>query len=202
MGIATWSLEYRRTGEAGGGWPGTFEDVAAGTRFLLDRAESFGIDPERVVLLGHSAGGHLATWLGSRNRVPEGSGIEGAAPRVRGVVSLAGLLDLHAAWSLHLSDDAVVEVLGGTPAEVPEWYQAASPLALLPASVPHLIVHGTADEVVPISMSERYHREAVRVGQDSTLMQLDGADHFDLIDPDSAVWPEIAAGIRGMLGLA
>jgi acetyl esterase/lipase len=202
MGIATWSLEYRRTGEPGGGWPGTFEDVAAGTRFLLDRAESLGIDPERVVLLGHSAGGHLASWLGGRNRVPTGSGIEGAAPRVRGVVSLAGLLDLHAAWSLHLSDDAVVELLGGTPAEVPERYQAASPLALIPASVPHLIVHGAADEIVPMAISERYHRAAVGAGQESKLMRLDGADHFDLIDPDSAFWPEIATAIRRMLGLA
>jgi acetyl esterase/lipase len=199
MGIATWSLEYRRTGEAGGGWPGTFEDVAAGTRFLLDRAESFGIDPERVLLLGHSAGGHLASWLGSRNRVLAASGIEGASPRVRGVVSLAGLLDLHAAWSLHLSDDAVVELLGGTPDQVPERYQAGSPLALMPASVPHLIVHGTADEIVPMAISERYYREAVGAGQDSKLMRLDGADHFDPIDPDSAFWPEIATAIRRML---
>ena len=61
MGIATWNLEYRRTGDAGGGWPGTFDDLATGTRFLLDRVDSFGIDPERVALLGHSAGGHLVT---------------------------------------------------------------------------------------------------------------------------------------------
>jgi acetyl esterase/lipase len=202
MGIASWNLEYRRTGDAGGGWPGTFEDVAAGTQFLLHRAESFGVNAGRVVLLGHSAGGHLASWLGSRDRVPGDSDIAGAAPRVRGVVSLAGVLDLDAAWSLHLSDQAVVELLGGAPDEVPERYRAASPLALVPAIVQHLIVHGTSDEVVPYTVSERYQRAALAAGQSSTLLRLEEADHFDLIDPESAVWPEIASAIRRMLGLA
>jgi dipeptidyl aminopeptidase/acylaminoacyl peptidase len=116
-------------------------------------------------------------------------------------VSLAGVLDLNAAWSLHLSDDAVVELLGGTPGEVPERYRAASPLALVPAIVQHLIVHGTSDEVVPYTISERYQRAALAAGQGSTLLRLEGADHFDLIDPESAVWPEIASAIRRMLGL-
>lgn len=202
MGIATCNLEYRRTGDTGGGWPGTFEDVAAGTRFLLDRAESFHIDPERVVLLGHSAGGHLASWLGSRDRVPAGSGIEGRTPPVRGMVSLAGVLDLDAAWALHLSDDAVVELLGGTPDGVPDRYRAASPLALVPAPVPPLVVHGTADDIVPLEISERYHRAAVSAGQESALMLLEGADHFDVIDPESRAWSEIAEAIRRILDLS
>lgn len=199
MGIATWNLEYRRTGDAGGGWPGTFDDLATGTRFLLDRVDSFGIDPERVALLGHSAGGHLASWLGSRDRTPGGSEIAGAAPPVRGVVSLAGVLDLHAAWALHLSDDAMVELLGGTPEEVPERYAAASPVELVAAGIPHLVAHGTSDGIVPRAISERYHQAAVLAGQDSTPLFLPGADHFDLIDPESRWWPEIAAAIAGML---
>lgn len=201
MGIATWNLEYRRTGDTGGGWTGTFEDVAAGTRFLFDAADSLSIDLGLVVLLGHSAGGHLASWLGSRDRVPAGSGIEGVAPPVRGVVSLAGVLDLDAAWSLHLSDDAVVELLGGSPDEVPARYRAASPVRLVPAGISHLVVHGTADDVVPLEISERYHQAAAEAGQPTSLLRLDGAGHFDLIDPAARWWPAIATAIAGMLDL-
>src|ERR1044071_5234016 len=89
-GLATWNLEYRRIGNTGGGWPGTFEDVAAGCDYLLSIAAESNLDLNRVIAIGHSAGGHLAMWLASRKKP------------LAGVISLAGVVDLRRAWHLHL----------------------------------------------------------------------------------------------------
>src|SRR6476469_9369451 len=116
-GVATWSLEYRRVGNRGGGWPGTFDDIAAGFDHLAALRGRFPLDLARIVAMGHSAGGHLALWLGAQK--PRG---------LRGVVSLAGLSDLRRAWELRLSNGAVSELLGGPPEKVPDRYHAASPM--------------------------------------------------------------------------
>src|SRR5581483_2456373 len=128
-GIATWNVEYRRVGNEGGGWPGTFDDITAALRFLSQIAGKYNLDTRRVVAVGHSAGGQLAECLAGHH-LP-----------IHAVVSLAGVLDLQRAWELHLSRDAVVEFLGGTPNEVGEHYREASPLEL-PISVPQRLVHG------------------------------------------------------------
>jgi acetyl esterase/lipase len=117
-GIATANMEYRRVGNAGGGWPGTFADVRAGYQFLLQNAQKYGFDARRVLVVGHSAGGLLGLCLAARE-----SG-------VKAVVSLAGVVDLQRAYALHLSHDAVVEFLGGTPAEVGDHYREADPMRL------------------------------------------------------------------------
>ena len=194
-GYATWNVEYRRVGDPGGGWPGTFHDVAAGCRYLVGHAGELGIDPERVIVLGHSAGGHVASWLASMNNVPAESLIRAEPLRLRGVVPLAGVLDLRRCHELNLSNGAVVDFLGGTPADVPERYAAASPIELVPATAPHLLVHGAMDENVPIEQSEGYHAAAIATGGKSALMTLPRADHFDIVDPESSVWPAIADAI-------
>lgn len=199
-GIATWNIEYRRAGDPGGGWPGTFHDVIAASRYLFDHAAELGIDPKRVITLGHSAGGHLASWLASLLNVPKESDIAAEALPLRGVVPLAGVLDLERCWELGLSDDAVGGFLGGTPEEVPERYAATSPVALVPSHAPHLLLHGTWDENVPIELSERYQQAATAAGGRSALLALPRADHFDVVDPESPAWPAIEDAIVRLIG--
>ncbi len=195
-GIATWSIEYRRIGDPGGGWSGTFRDVALAARFVSDQVAHYDIDPDRIFAIGHSAGGHLASWLAGAGNVPEDSPIRVDQLPLRAVVSLAGVLDLECAWNLGLSNGVVRDLLAGTPAEVPERYAAASPLNLTPNGVPHLLVHGEDDAVVPIGISERYHEVATAEGDDVTLLAFPGVGHFEVIDPEEAVWPDLLAAIR------
>ncbi len=165
-GFATWSLEYRRTGQPGGGWPGTLEDVAAGAAWR----SRLPVDAARCVAVGFSAGGHLALSLAARD------------PLLAGAVSLAGAVDLELAWQLRLSEGVVGDFLGGEPSAFPE----ACP-ANLPISVPQRLIHGDRDESVPLEISRSYVRRKAQ--EDVRLMELAGLSHMDLIDPSSAAWP-------------
>src|SRR5207248_5847251 len=129
-GVATWNLEYRRVGNPGGGWPGTFEDVTSGFGFLRQVAKQRNLDDNRFLVMGHSAGGELALCLGAHQ------------PSVRGAVALAGVVDLRRAFDLHLSNDAVVEFLGGTPEKVPEHYHEASPTEVAMPTLKQKLIHG------------------------------------------------------------
>ena len=191
QGLAVWNVEYRRVGAPGGGWLGTFDDVLAALDHLPRLAEQFPIDLQRVVLCGHSAGGHLALWAAAqvaRGRV--------AVPGLRGVVALAPVSDLHQAWQQHLSQDAVVELLGGSPAQVAERYDAASPASLLPLGIPQVLIHGTADDAVPFAMSEQYVARATAAGDRAVLVSLEGVGHFEVIDPWSSAWPLVVSALR------
>lgn len=178
VGYATWNLEYRRVGEAGGGWPGTMEDVLTAAQFLPKLATKYNLNLDHVVAAGHSAGGQLALWLA-------------AQMSLRGVTSLAGVCDLRRAWELKLSDNIVEQLMGGTPQQVPKHYAAASPIELLPIKTPQRLLHGSADTVVPFEMSERFARKS----KNAQLIKLDGADHFDLIDPRTKAWPIVQKSI-------
>ena len=191
-GIATCNLEYRRVGNAGGGWPGTFDDVRSGLRFIASIAAEHALDLTRLVLCGHSAGGHLALWLGGREA---GS----AGVKLRGVAALAPVSDLQRAWELHLSSDAVVELLGGTPREVGEHYRDASPIDLR-IDLPQRLIHGAADEVVPIEMSRKYATQKAAAHEDVRLIEPPDCDHFDLIDPASKAWPRVEESVLALLG--
>ena len=199
-GVATWSLEYRRIGNEGGGWPGTFRDVAAGTDALRLMAESWDLDLDRVVTIGHSAGGHLALWLAGRQQIVTADLPFAAGPLpLRGAVSLAGVVDLQRAWELGLSDNVTEELLGGPPDRHPDRYRMASPAELLPLGVRQVLVHGTDDENVPFEISQRYHTRAVTAGDDARLVTLPGADHFVVIDPRSREWPQLVAAMLPLL---
>jgi acetyl esterase/lipase len=185
-GIATWSLEYRRLGHPGGGWPGTFDDVRAGFDHLAALRGRFPLDLERIVALGHSAGGQLALWLAAQRR-----------GNLRGAVSLAGVADLRRAWELRLSNGIVEEFLGGPPEKVPERYRAASPIEMLPLGVSQRILHGMRDEVVPFEISRRYAEAAKG---EARLIPLERAGHFELIDPRAAEWSTVRDAVVELLG--
>ncbi|HEX2045653.1 MAG TPA: alpha/beta fold hydrolase [Gaiellaceae bacterium] len=179
-GWAAWNLEYRRLGIlAGGGWPETFEDVAAG----IDHLERLpALDLDRVVAVGHSAGGQLALWAAARER---------AAVGVTHAVSQAGVVDVREASRLRLSRGAAARLLGGSPGRRPERYAAASPIERLPLGVPQLLVHGEEDAIVPVSMSLRYHDAALAAGDAVELVVLPGTGHYEHLDPGSDAWAAV-----------
>jgi acetyl esterase/lipase len=190
-GIAAWNIEFRRVGQEGGGWPGTFEDVAAAIDHLAGVEQ---VDTARIATCGHSAGGHLALWLAARHRLASGVG---ASPRVRplAAVSQAGVCDLERAWRDDLGDGAV-EALLGPLAESSERLAAASPAALTPLGVPQLLLHGSEDDVVLLSQSRDYcARDRL-----AELLELEGADHFDVIDADHEAWTAAREWLSVRLG--
>jgi acetyl esterase/lipase len=145
MGIATWNLEYRRLGNAGGGWPGTFEDVAHGTDHLRKIAAEYHLDLSRVVAMGHSAGGHLAMWLAARPKLPRSSELYSKGPLpLKGVVDLDGPGDLRATLSMQervCGARVITQLLGGTPEERPQRYREASPIEMLPTGSKAGVLH-------------------------------------------------------------
>lgn len=193
-GFAVWNVEYRRVGQEGGGWPGTFLDVAAAVDHL---ASVDAVDPGRVLTCGHSAGGHLALWLAGRHRLPAEA--PGANPRVRarGVVALAAVTDLAGGWSSEFARDRIEALLGGTPGEVPERYSVADPAGLLPLGLPQLLVHGEDDDVVPAAQSRGY---VLAAGSAAELVEVEDADHFDVIEPKHVAWRAVVERLPLLLG--
>jgi acetyl esterase/lipase len=191
-GAATWNIEYRRIGS--GGFPATFHDVARAVDHLRELSPMHDLDMARVVALGHSAGGHLALWAAARDRIPQDNVIlprDSAPLALRAAISLAGVVDLHAAWKYYLSDRVVEEFLGGPPSDFPERHAVGSPMELIPLRVPQVLVHGTEDENVPFDISRAYHAAAIARGDDANLIPLDGAGHFECVDPRSREWSRV-----------
>ncbi len=184
-GIATCNIEYRRVGNPGGGWPGTFEDIRNAYAYIRQRAGELGFDASRMAVMGHSAGGHLAICLA------------GHEPTVTRAISLAGVLDLQRAYDLHLSNDAVVEFLGGTPRQVPDHYREAGPLNLKVAAR-QLIVTGDADEIVPPDFS-RHYVSRKKAAEAVELLEVPKAGHFDMIDPRTEAFKPILAKTSALL---
>lgn len=195
-GFATWNLEYRRVGEPGGGWPGTFEDVRAGVAVGLALHRDHPIDRDRTVLIGHSAGGHLALWAVA-DLPPNAGARDGLS-----VLALAPVADLGEAWARRLSDNAVEGLLGGGPEDVPLRYAEACPSRRLPPSVHVCVVHGTADAAVPFDLGEAFVKRAQAAGGDVTLVALEGVGHFEPVDPESMAFATVRRVTRDLVGLA
>ena len=186
-----WNLEYRRLGvRSGGGWPATFEDVAAGIDHLGALDEP--VDLARVVGIGHSAGGHLALWAAGRRGLPAGAPGADPAVRLAAAVAQAGLVDLREAARLGLSGSAAEKLLGGSPVEHPERYDLTSPIERLPLGLPQLLVHGDADEVVPIALARGYAERAAFVGDLCQLIEVAACGHDEHLDPRSRAWAAVA----------
>lgn len=199
-GYATWNIEYRRVGHEGGGWPGTLTDVGAAADYLRELAQEYPLDLQKVVGIGHSAGGHLALWLAARHHLPKESALAVTEPvALSGVISLGGVTDLDLMWEVRQVDSPVVNFLGGTPAEADERYAEASPARLLPLQVPQVLVHGTEDVHVPLVLSTAYHAKAKEAGDDVKLIELPGVEHFKVIDPSSEAWLPIAQAMEELM---
>lgn len=194
-GYAVWNIEYRRVG-ADGGWPATLDDVAAATDRLARIADDQPVDLDRVVAVGHSAGGQLAAWAAARPGLPTGA--PGADPviAIDGVVSQAGLLDLRDAAAHRLGGGSTQRFLGGSPDEVSDRYDLSSPVERLPLGVPLVAVHGSDDGLVPPDQSRSYVEAARRAGDDAELVLVEGEGHFEHLDTGSQVWAAAVDHLR------
>jgi acetyl esterase/lipase len=202
-GVATWNIEYRRLGQAGSGWPGTYLDVGSGVDYLRSIAAQNHLDLSRVIVVGHSAGGHLAMWVAARSRLPKTSLIYVGDPLpLRGVVDLAGTPDLEAlipAEQASCGGPVIEQLLGGKPSEVPERYAQVSASKMLPIGVTQTIMWGQRDDNVPISIAERYTLSAVKSGDSARLVTFPQAGHFEVADPFFATWPVVESEILALL---
>jgi acetyl esterase/lipase len=181
-GIATWNVEYRSVGDPEGPWPGAGNDVARAVEFASDLAERYPLDPDRIVLVGHSAGGTLALRAANLAQLP--------------VVALAAVSDLRESAERVGPKGAVAAFLGGMPDDVPDRYAAASPRELLPLGVRQILVHGDADVDVPYAQSVTYAEAA---GDEAELVTLEDAGHFEPVDPAASYWPRVIEAVKALL---
>jgi acetyl esterase/lipase len=182
-GLATFNIEYRRVGNIGGGWPGTFEDIRSAYRFLQQEHSRFQIDLDKFIVMGHSAGGQLALCLAAHET--------SAGTSIKRVISLAGVVDLKKGYAMHLSNDAVKEFLGGKPDAVPDHYSEADPMELKIPDARQWLIHGTEDDIVPPEFSRNYVAQKKQAGEAAELLEMRHAGHFDLIDPASDAFKQV-----------
>jgi acetyl esterase/lipase len=206
LGVGVVSIEYRRVGATGGGYPFTFQDVSAAADFLPKLAPKYKFDLTRSVAIGHSAGGHLAFWVGMRSAV--GNSILSNVPQLRftGLISLAGVVDLKGAHLLGLGGGATRNLIGGSPEEFPERYEVASPYALLSnfvsLEIKMTLIHGVNDPVVPISQSREFAEKCKAVGRKEVrFVELKGTSHFELIDPRTRQFTTVQNEIGKVLSI-
>ena len=201
-GVATWNIEYRRLGQPGGGWPGTFQDVARAADHVRVLAKTAPLDLTRVIAIGHSAGGHLAAWLGARSKLSKASELYVANPLpLAGVVNLDGPMDLQAALPQEqpiCGSPVITNLIGGSPAERPDRYREASPAELMPLGLPVEFFAGR----MFAAQVEVYEAAIKRTGESKArVTALTTASHFLFIDPLSEIWPQVLAAVRRLLAL-
>lgn len=202
-GIATWSVEYRRLGEAGGGWPGTYLDVGRAVDHLRALARDYPLDLGRVAVVGHSAGGHLALWTAVRPHLPTESELYVPDPLpIRGVMDLAGPIDMtdNIEWyETKCGDTVITSLLGGTPSEVSERYRQASANHFQPLGVAQALVWGENEDFVPTPLAEAYVRQGTSLGDPVGLVLIPAVGHFEIANPYAAPWPSVLRTIRALL---
>lgn len=193
-GYTAWNLEYRQVGD-GGGWPATFDDVAAGIDLLATVAK---INTSGVVTIGHSAGGQLAVWAAARSALPVGA--PGAGPKVgvTAAISQAGVLNLALAANSGVGGTAISDLLGGAPNQIPETYALADPSTLVPMGTPIRALHARDDDSVPFDQSTSFVQAARAAGGDARLIEVSGG-HFGLIDVNAPAWQATVAALEGLL---
>lgn len=200
-GFASWNIEYRRVGSPNGGYPSLLRDVTAAVAKLTDLAPGYALDLARIVVTGHSAGGHIAAWLAAKQSHPELDAF-GASPALVGAVPVAGAVDLMLCSEMGVADSVGIPVhdfLGGTPLDVPERFALASPAELLPTGIPVICIHGDRDATVPRAISERYVARARRAGDPAELVVLEGVEHFAPFDPQTPAGAAVRAAVRDLL---
>lgn len=203
QGMAVWNIEYRGVDEQGGGYPGTFLDVAHATDALRDQATTYNLDLSRVAAFGHSAGGHLALWIAARHKLPSFSPMRMDNPlKLVGVVNSGGLADLKASRSVTqrscLADiyDQLVGDISSTRADV---LSDTSPAEMLPLKVRQVSINGHDDVIAPGSLGEGYTRRAKAAGDDADVVVVLNTGHVELVSPGSEAWDMEVATLKSML---
>jgi acetyl esterase/lipase len=201
-GVATWNIEYRRAGNPGGGWPGSFLDLGAGVDFLRTIAKANRLDLDHMVVVGHSSGGQLVHWIAARSKLPRSSPLYSKNPlAMKAVVNLDGPPDMAAAQPMERKFCPVpgfTEFMGGTAAEQPERYRDGSATVLLPTGVPQTIVVGGLLQGA-FDLVRSYEASAVAKGDSVTILRLDGAGHFDMLAPESQYGKPVIEAILALL---
>ncbi|GIL41522.1 alpha/beta hydrolase [Roseiterribacter gracilis] len=199
-GVAVWNIEYRSIDQAGGGYPGTFQDVAAAADALRTHAAQYKLRTDKVVATGHSAGAHLALWLAARGKIAASSPLAATDPlKLAAVVSIGGLPDLEAvqeAQGLGCGPDAIPLLIGAAKRTNP--YHDTSPAALLPLGIPYWIVDGDKDTIAPVASGQSFYDKAIAKGDKATMKILDQTGHFDLIAPETKAWAYIAGVLQDL----
>jgi acetyl esterase/lipase len=196
-GYAVWSIEYRRVGDDGGGWPGTFQDVGRGADHLRTLAGQYPLDLRRVVAAGHSAGANFALWLATRDRAAADSPLRSGNPlRIAAVLALSPAGDLAALHAQGVCGNVIDKLMGGSPDRVPDRYRAVSPGMLAPIGVPQILIVGGQDRNWG-PPGRAYHALAAAAGDTlARLVEAPGSGHFDIIAPTTTTWPLVVQSLR------
>lgn len=174
-GFAVWNIEYRRIGASGGGWRGTFDDANASINHLARLKEKYDLlDESKTVIMGHSAGGHLAIWYAKQ-----------VETKPYAVVGLAPITDLEKVFGTQEGNKAISALLNGPPDEHPERYAQHSPMRMLPIGVRQLIIHGDRDEYLPVEWTRSYVTYARGAGDAIDYIEVSNGGHMDYLDPNS-----------------
>ncbi len=201
-GIATWTVEYRRVGDTGGGWPGTFQDIAHAADHLLSVASAYSLDTTRVIASGHSAGGHLALWLAAREQF-ENNALFSSAEQIqlKGVLGLAPAPDLAMLHKKGVCDNVIDKLMGGSPEEFPDRYAIGSVTELVPVGLPQVVLIGSYDHFWR-EVGHRYYQRALAAKDKVRLIDAPESGHFEMIDPDSSTWPLVLDAAHELLDMA
>jgi acetyl esterase/lipase len=195
-GIAVWNIEYRGVDEAGGGYPGTYQDVGAALDAVRLQARKHKLNLNKAVVVGHSAGGHLALWAAARAKLPPNSPLHTASPlKIAAVIDLAGLADLKTNTATACGPEPVAAMAGQPSAVRPDIYADTSPRALVPLGAPQFVIHGADDTTVKPEIGEAYAKAAIAAGDSVTVLNPPGG-HVEEISPGTASWSLTSALIE------
>ena len=190
-GLAVWNVEYRGVDEAGGGYPGTYLDVARAAEHLREAGPELGLDTGRVAAVGHSAGGHLVAWLATQGNIAEASPLAGEPLDYAAVVVSGGLADLEASEPVTLPSclaDIRSDLVGRADAGRADVYADTSPARLLPARTPLVSVNGERDRIAPPQLGIGFTELARAAGGDARYIEIPGAGHVELVAPGTEAW--------------
>ena len=198
-GYAVWSIEYRRVGDEGGGWPGTFQDVARGADHLLSLTKEYPLDLQRIVAVGHSAGANFALWLAARKRLRAGSPVRVANPlSIGGVLALSPVPDFAGLQGQGVCNNVIDKLMGGSPQQVAERYRDVSPAELLPIGVPQVLFVGSLDRSWG-PWGRAYNTLAAAAGDTlARFVEAPESAHFDMIAPTTTTWPLVMESVRDL----
>lgn len=203
LGVATLNIEYRAIDQTGGGWPGTFNDVSTAINYLSSIASTYNLDLTNVIVLGHSAGGHLALWSGASSNIDPSSPIYIPLNYpIKGIVDLAGPGSLESFYpyqDIMCKQPVLTEFLGGSPEEQPVKYHQASPIDLLPFKIQQVLIAGADDPNFPSAFGIQYQAAGRQAGDNVNYIEVDNASHFEPLSPYSDVWPYLKSTLSNMI---